>query len=146
MIELTGIERKFQVGSETVHALQNLDLTVPPGEYLSVMGPSGSGKSTLLNLLAGLDTPDRGEVEARSEIGAHLEQVRHRGEVRHSGEGPLGGGLGQAHADGRHVVRRRPRSTKASPGSLKRPSWRPHPQGTRSSCGGPQRVHRYGCQ
>ncbi len=60
MIELSGIERKFQVGSETVHALQNLDLTVPPGEYLSVMGPSGSGKSTLLNIIGLLDRPDDG--------------------------------------------------------------------------------------
>ena len=60
MIELTGIERKFQVGSETVHALQNLNLTVPPGEYLSVMGPSGSGKSTLLNIIGLLDRPDDG--------------------------------------------------------------------------------------
>ena len=60
MIELMGIERKVQVGSETVHALQNLDLTVPPGEYLSVMGPSGSGKSTLLNIIGLLDRPDDG--------------------------------------------------------------------------------------
>lgn len=60
MIELTGIERRFQVGGETVHALQDLDLTVPPGEYLSVMGPSGSGKSTLLNIIGLLDRPDDG--------------------------------------------------------------------------------------
>ena len=60
MIELTGIERRFQVGGETVHALQDLDLTVPSGEYLSVMGPSGSGKSTLLNIIGLLDRPDDG--------------------------------------------------------------------------------------
>jgi len=60
LIELTGIERRFQVGGETVHALQDLDLTVPPGEYLSVMGPSGSGKSTLLNIIGLLDRPDDG--------------------------------------------------------------------------------------
>ncbi len=40
--------------------LQDLDLTVPPGEYLSVMGPSGSGKSTLLNIIGLLDRPDDG--------------------------------------------------------------------------------------
>ena len=60
MIELTGIERNFKVGSETVHALRDLDLTVQPGEYLSVMGPSGSGKSTLLNIIGLLDRPDKG--------------------------------------------------------------------------------------
>ena len=60
MIELAGIERRFQVGSETVNALQDLDLTVEPGEYLSVMGPSGSGKSTLLNIVGLLDRPDDG--------------------------------------------------------------------------------------
>lgn len=60
MIELAGIERRFQVGSETVNALQDLDLTVKPGEYLSVMGPSGSGKSTLLNIVGLLDRPDGG--------------------------------------------------------------------------------------
>lgn len=60
MIELTGIERNFKVGSETVHALRDLDLAVQPGEYLSVMGPSGSGKSTLLNIIGLLDRPDKG--------------------------------------------------------------------------------------
>lgn len=60
MIQLSGVERKFQVGSETVHALQDLDLTVRPGDYLSVMGPSGSGKSTLLNIIGLLDRPDNG--------------------------------------------------------------------------------------
>ena len=49
MIELQGINRRFQVGSETVHALQHVSITVEAGGYLAVMGPSGSGKSTLLN-------------------------------------------------------------------------------------------------
>ena len=60
MIQLSGVERKFQVGSETVLALQDLELAVRPGEYLSVMGPSGSGKSTLLNIIGLLDRPDQG--------------------------------------------------------------------------------------
>ena len=60
MIELTGIGRTFQVGTEAVHALQAVDLTVQNGEYLSVMGPSGSGKSTLLNIIGLLDRPDSG--------------------------------------------------------------------------------------
>ena len=60
MIELKGIGRTFQVGTEAVHALQAVDLTVRDGEYLSVMGPSGSGKSTLLNIIGLLDHPDSG--------------------------------------------------------------------------------------
>ncbi len=60
MIELTGIGRTFQVGTEAVLALNRVDLAVRDGEYLSVMGPSGSGKSTLLNIIGLLDRPDNG--------------------------------------------------------------------------------------
>ncbi|HBD13325.1 MAG TPA: macrolide ABC transporter ATP-binding protein, partial [Porticoccaceae bacterium] len=51
MIELQQLCRNFQVGDQSVHALDHLDLVIDQGEYLSVMGPSGSGKSTLLNML-----------------------------------------------------------------------------------------------
>ena len=60
MIQLAGIERIFHVGDETVHALSNVNLTVPQGEYVAIMGPSGSGKSTLLNIVGLLDRPDKG--------------------------------------------------------------------------------------
>jgi putative ABC transport system ATP-binding protein len=60
MIELTGIHRYFQVGEQTVHALNGINLTIDKGEYVSVMGPSGSGKSTLLNVIALLDKPTSG--------------------------------------------------------------------------------------
>jgi putative ABC transport system ATP-binding protein len=60
MIQLADIERIFQVGDETVHALSNVNLTVHQGEYVSIMGPSGSGKSTLLNIMGLLDRPDKG--------------------------------------------------------------------------------------
>ncbi len=60
MIELQGINRRFQVGSETVHALQHVSITVEAGGYLAVMGPSGSGKATLLNIIGLLDRPDQG--------------------------------------------------------------------------------------
>jgi putative ABC transport system ATP-binding protein len=60
VIELRGVTRDFEVGGRPVHALRGVDLDVPDGEYLSVMGPSGSGKSTLLNLLGCLDRPTAG--------------------------------------------------------------------------------------
>ncbi|WP_153132563.1 ABC transporter ATP-binding protein [Dechloromonas hortensis] len=60
LIELSGIERVFQLGDTEVHALSGLDLTIEAGEYVAVMGPSGSGKSTLLNLLGLLDRPNTG--------------------------------------------------------------------------------------
>lgn len=60
MIELKNIQRDFQVGEQTVHALQHIDLTISAGEYISIMGPSGSGKSTLLNVIGLLDKPSSG--------------------------------------------------------------------------------------
>ncbi|MCF6282623.1 MAG: ABC transporter ATP-binding protein [Candidatus Polarisedimenticolaceae bacterium] len=60
MITLKNIHRNFQVGDQLVHALDDVNLTISAGEYLSIMGPSGSGKSTLLNLLGLLDRPSAG--------------------------------------------------------------------------------------
>ena len=60
MIRLENINRIFQVGSESVRALDNVNLTVRKGEYVSIMGPSGSGKSTMLNILGLLDRPNEG--------------------------------------------------------------------------------------
>jgi len=60
MIRLEQIERCFQLGDSEVHALKQIEFSVSPGEYVSVMGPSGSGKSTLLNVLGLLDRADNG--------------------------------------------------------------------------------------
>ena len=60
MIELKGLCRDFQVGDQVVHALDQVELSIPAGQYVSIMGPSGSGKSTLLNILGLLDTPTAG--------------------------------------------------------------------------------------
>ena len=61
MIKLENIHRNFQVGEQTVHALNDINLNIQDGEYVSIMGPSGSGKSTLLNLLGLLDPPSTGK-------------------------------------------------------------------------------------
>jgi len=60
MISLTGITRTYEVGGRPVHALRGVDLQIPDGDYIAIMGPSGSGKSTLLNLLGCLDRPTTG--------------------------------------------------------------------------------------
>lgn len=60
MMRLRGICRDYSVGDQVVHALDQVDLDVAAGEYISIMGPSGSGKSTLLNVLGLLDRPTAG--------------------------------------------------------------------------------------
>jgi putative ABC transport system ATP-binding protein len=61
MIELTDLSRHFQVGEQTVKALDSVNLSIGDGEYVSIMGPSGSGKSTLLNVIGLLDRPTGGQ-------------------------------------------------------------------------------------
>ena len=67
MMELSGICREYVVGAETVHALDQIDVTIKAGEYVSIMGPSGSGKSTLLNVLGLLDRPTAGTYRLQGE-------------------------------------------------------------------------------
>ena len=82
LIYLKDVQRIFQVGDELVHALQDVDLTIEAGEYLSLMGPSGSGKSTLLNVLGLLDRPTAGlyELDGRDTTTLNdIEQAEIRG-------------------------------------------------------------------
>ncbi len=60
IIEISGITRHYQVGTQAVKALQGVDLIIKKGEYVAIMGPSGSGKSTLMNVIGALDTPTGG--------------------------------------------------------------------------------------
>lgn len=61
-ISTDGLWRTFKMGVEEIDALQNINLEIPAGQFVLIRGRSGSGKTTLLNLIAGLDTPSRGEV------------------------------------------------------------------------------------
>lgn len=63
MIQLTGVSKTVMSGGQPLTILHPLDLTVPAGQFMAVVGPSGSGKSTLLGLLAGLDAPSGGRIE-----------------------------------------------------------------------------------
>ena len=63
LVRLRGVAKDYKRGSEIVHVLHSLDLDIPKGEFLALMGPSGSGKSTLLNLIGGLDRPTAGTIE-----------------------------------------------------------------------------------
>ncbi len=63
LVRLRGVAKDYKRGSEIVHVLHALDLEIPKGDFLALMGPSGSGKSTLLNLIGGLDRPTAGSIE-----------------------------------------------------------------------------------
>src|SRR5690349_21960425 len=63
-----GVRKTFEAELAPVRALRGVDLDVARGEFVAIMGPSGCGKSTLLNLIAGLDTPDEGEIKIADEM------------------------------------------------------------------------------
>jgi putative ABC transport system ATP-binding protein len=67
LVRVENVEKIFHRGSEDIHVLADLNLQVPTGEFLALMGPSGSGKSTLLNLIGGLDRPTKGSVNIAGE-------------------------------------------------------------------------------
>ena len=63
MIKLTGINKIYRTNEIETLALENVNLDVEKGEFVSIMGPSGCGKSTLLNIMGLLDAPSRGKIE-----------------------------------------------------------------------------------
>jgi putative ABC transport system ATP-binding protein len=62
-IEIKDLYKVYRVGSEKIHALDGISLTIEEGEFCAVVGTSGSGKSTLLNMLAGLEPPTKGSIK-----------------------------------------------------------------------------------
>ncbi|WP_418561204.1 ATP-binding cassette domain-containing protein, partial [Rikenella microfusus] len=60
IISIERIRKTYEVGTQQVHALAGVDLTIRRNDYVAIMGPSGSGKSTLMNILGCLDTPTSG--------------------------------------------------------------------------------------
>ncbi|MBN3525991.1 ABC transporter ATP-binding protein [Paenibacillus apiarius] len=67
LLDVRGVERTFQVGSEKLHVLKGIDMAVRPGQLVMLKGRSGSGKTTLLNMLGGLDLPTKGDILFRGD-------------------------------------------------------------------------------
>ncbi len=63
IVKTEELRKEYRLPGETIHALKGIDLTVNPGEFVTVMGPSGAGKTTLLNILGLLDKPTSGNFE-----------------------------------------------------------------------------------
>ena len=74
LISIEGLRKTYHVGSQDVHALDGLDLTIDQNEYVALMGPSGSGKSTLMNVLGCLDSPTSGTYHLNEQNVAQLEE------------------------------------------------------------------------
>ncbi len=72
VIEIKGITKYYQVGTQVVKALRGVDLSIEKGEYVAIMGPSGSGKSTLMNVIGALDTPTGGSYILNGTDVSHL--------------------------------------------------------------------------
>ncbi|WP_287418640.1 ABC transporter ATP-binding protein, partial [Reinekea sp.] len=83
LIDLQAIRRTYQMGGETLHALDGIDLAIARNDFVAIVGSSGSGKSTLMNIVGCLDTPSSGDYRLDGEAvsamsGKQLASVRNR--------------------------------------------------------------------
>ncbi len=76
VIEIKGITKFYQVGTQVVKALRGVDVEIKKGEYVAIMGPSGSGKSTLMNVIGALDSPTGGTYILNGTDVSHLTDDR----------------------------------------------------------------------
>jgi len=74
LVEASGLSRTYRMGASVVPAVQNISLSIAPGEFVALKGPSGSGKTTLLNLLGLLDRPDAGVVRIEGKDGEAISE------------------------------------------------------------------------
>ncbi|MFZ8836135.1 MAG: ABC transporter ATP-binding protein [Flavobacteriales bacterium] len=73
-MQIEGLRKTYQIGTQEVHALDGLDLRIDQNEYVALMGPSGSGKSTLMNVLGCLDSPTSGSYHLNGQNVARLDE------------------------------------------------------------------------
>jgi len=76
MYQIEGLTKTYTQGKRTVHALQDVDLTIADGELVAIQGPTGGGKSTLLQMLGGLDRPTSGRVRLAGDDLAAMDDAR----------------------------------------------------------------------
>jgi predicted ABC-type transport system involved in lysophospholipase L1 biosynthesis ATPase subunit len=76
IVRVAKLFKTFRRGSEIIEVLIDLNLEVPEGEYLALMGPSVSGKTTLLNLIAGLDSPTSGVIDVGGQIISSMSEAQ----------------------------------------------------------------------
>ena len=74
LISIEGLRKTYRIGTQEVHALDGLDLSIDVNEYVALMGPSGSGKSTLMNVLGCLDSPTAGSYHLNGQNVANLDE------------------------------------------------------------------------
>jgi len=73
IIETKNLYKEYQIGSEKIQAIKNIDLSVEKGEFISIMGPSGSGKTTLMNIIGCLDSPTSGTYHLNGKLVSQLQ-------------------------------------------------------------------------